>query len=237
MSNRGAIRPGLIAGPLQLEDERGRHDLCDGEWTSDQTSPQSVRFVSSTAKYILLIEKGSTYNKIRASDFAERNDCILIYGRGFPSRTFRRLVHRLHAQLRLPFYVFADNDPAGYELFFLMARGSTRSAGRPRPEFAILDAKFLGIRVGERSDFGIAADYGIDLTPKELEHLRRLRRCSWLRGDGPWQRELRDLETRGFKIEMEAIQWVEPGYIDQRYLPERLGADDLLRLRSARSRR
>jgi DNA topoisomerase-6 subunit A len=172
---------------------------------------------------MMLVEKNTIFERLREDDFATKNHCLLLCGNGFPGRSFRLFVRQLHDQLRLPFYVLADNDPAGYELFFLTAR-----------EFP--EAVYLGLRVRDYELLGLSDWVQIALSGAEREQLRVLKARPWLRSDVAWQHELDALLKRGFKVEMEALCSVSVSCFADSYLPKRLAAADHLRSPAAARR-
>ena len=57
----------------------------------------------------------------------------------------RRLLHRLHNELKLPVYCLLDNDPWGYYIYSVIKQGSINLAYESQ-RMAIPDARFLGLR-------------------------------------------------------------------------------------------
>jgi DNA topoisomerase VI subunit A len=210
-------RLGSITGPITLHDEEGSHDLRASAWSGPRDgSGGGISVVEHDAQSMLLVEKNTIFARLRDDDFATKNHCVLCCGTGFPGRSFRALVGQLHQQLQLPFHVLADNDPAGYQLFFLTAR-----------EFPA--AAYLGLRVRDYELLGLPDWVQIALTDAEREQLRGLKARPWLKSDVAWQLELDGLLQRGFKVEMEALCTVSVSCFADCYLPERLAAKDHLR--------
>ena len=137
-------RPGSIVGPLVLRDSRGLHDLRNGVWTGPAQHSDDVRAEDHDVRLMLLVEEHSIFERLRTDRLPERHNCLLAMGGGFPGRAFLAILHAIHAQLRAPLLILTDNDPAGYELFFLVARGAgvakKQSAG-----LAIPNALFIGL--------------------------------------------------------------------------------------------
>ena len=57
----------------------------------------------------------------------------------------RRLLHRLHNELKLPVYCLLDNDPWGYYIYSVIKQGSINLAYESK-RMAIPDAHYLGLR-------------------------------------------------------------------------------------------
>ena len=223
---------GRITGPIILRDERGLHDLRASVWSGPgDGSADAVSLVDHDARFILLIEKELAFARLQTDSFAAKSKCVMICGNGYyPVRALHTLIRRLYDQLHLPFYVLADNDPAGYEFFFLMARGTGSAAGSERAELAIPSAAYLGLCVADYDWLGLSKTLQIQLTEGEREHLRRLKSRPWLESEVVWQRELDAFLSRGFKVETEALCTVSESCLAEMYLPQRLIAGAHLRL-------
>ena len=212
-------RLGMITGPVTLRDSRGSHDLRASVWHGpNETSHEGISIIEHDAKVALLVEKTTIFDQLLKTDFATKNQCILLCGGGYPGRTFLRLVGQLHNQLRLPFYVLADNDPAGYELLLLLARQIPAIA-------------YLGLRVRDYELLAMSEVAQITLSDAEREQIHRLKAHPSLRSDAAWQLDLDSLLRRGFKVEMEALMSVSASCLAEDYLPKRLAARDHLRIR------
>lgn len=227
--NSKSARPGSIAGPLVLRDMRGLHDLRKVIWTGPTQSSDIIHVEEQNVRLMLLVEKHTIFERLRVDGFPERNNCLLATGGGFPGRAFRAALHTIHAQLRVPLYVLADNDPAGYELFFLLSRGAG-FAEKESTEHAIPSAVFLGLRAEHVERYGLDDRVRIKLTSDERIALKRLQKRSWLAHENEWQNETDALLNRGSKVEVEAFCFLSLPFLAETYLPERLNAGDHLRL-------
>ncbi|HEX5244360.1 MAG TPA: hypothetical protein VFW23_13940 [Tepidisphaeraceae bacterium] len=179
---------------------------------------------------MLLVEKRTIFERLVTDRFPEKNDCLLATGGGFPGRAFRAALHSIHEQIQVPLHVVTDNDPAGYELFLLVTRGEG-SAARESAEIAIPSAAFLGLRAAHVNRYGLDHRVQIKLTQNEQIALNGLRKCSWLAHDNDWQNEISALLRRGSKVELEALCFLSLSFLAETYLPDRLRADDHLRLK------
>jgi len=220
---------GTIVGPIVLRDTRGTQDLRCFVWRGPlDGAGDGVAVVEHDAACMLLVEKHNVFERLRMDGFAQERRCVVLCGNGYLGRSFHRLVHRIHEQLQVPLYVLADNDPAGYEFFFHVARGSASARGRPQSATAIPIAAFLGLRVRDFELLGLSDHVGIDLSDPERSQIRRLMSCPWLRSDAAWQQELDGLMQRGFKVELEALCTISLSHMASSYLPDRLDASDHL---------
>ena len=222
------LRHDYLIGPIVMSDRDGRCALHDRIWEG----PRALReftVAEHDAKFVLLVEKHTIFARLAADQFHRKNACLLACGAGYPSHDFRCDLRRLHDQLQLPFFVLADNDPAGYLLFFLIARGVARRDSKPKQAIAIPEAAFLGLRTRDTSRLDLEPAR-IDLRESEFQQLRQFRENTWLQPSPQWQEEFDQLLDRKTKVEMEGLSVLSWDYLSGSYLPERLAAGDHLYL-------
>ena len=110
-----ASRKGSMVGPITIRDTGDTIDLRrmgSGGWAVPSIVESNViELVRHEARYILLIEKDAVWTRFNEDKFWKRERCIILQGGGQPPRGVRRLVQRLHSELKLPVYVLVDNDP------------------------------------------------------------------------------------------------------------------------------
>ena len=127
-----AARKGSMVGPLTIVDSGDTIDLRrmgSGGWAVPSIVEENViAFRKHEAKYVLLIEKDAVWTRFNEDKFWKRNSCIIVQGGGQPPRGVRRLVRRLHSELKLPVYVLVDNDPWGFYIYSVMKQGSINLA-------------------------------------------------------------------------------------------------------------
>src|SRR3990170_6778330 len=127
-----AARKGSMVGPITIADTGDTIDLRrmgSGGWAVPSIVEGNViTFKKHEAKYVLLIEKDAVWTRFNEDKFWKRNSCIIVQGGGQPPRGVRRLVQRLHHELKLPVYVLVDNDPWGFYIYSVMKQGSINLA-------------------------------------------------------------------------------------------------------------
>jgi len=221
-------RLGCLVGPIVIADGIGRFNLHDDVWDGPQGS-EPVAVVEHQAKSVLLVEKLNIFMGLMEDQFHLKNACLLACGNGYPGRSFRRVLRQINDQLKVPFHVLADNDPAGYEIYFLVARGG---AGRSKPNksMAIRDASFIGLRAADILRLGIDESVQIKLNEFQVQHLYQLRKRPWLKSRPEWRREIDQSLERETKVEIEALITLGVSYLSGSYLPERLAAGEWLRM-------
>jgi DNA topoisomerase VI subunit A len=222
-------RHGYITGSIVIADGDERFDLHDQIWIGPKTGEQ-VAVADHDARFVLLAEKRTIFDRLVEDEFHRKNACVLTCGSGYPGRSFHLLLRQIHDQLRLPFYVLTDNDPGGYILFFLIARGAVGNNSQPNEAIAIPQASFVGLRAGDGSRIGLTDMVHIRLRQSEIQELNRLKSSSWLNSRPEWRREIDQVLHRGTKVEMEALCSISFSCLSDTYLPDRLASGDYLRM-------
>ena len=222
-------RHGFLTGPVVIADGDERRDLRNHIWSGPPES-EPLRIIEHGVKCILLVEKRSIFTRIVEDRFHRNHGCLMACGNGYPGRSFRRVLRELHDHLQVPLYVLADNDPAGYLLFLLITRGTTRQDSGENHATAIPDAAFLGVRTGDVPRIGLDSSVQIKLSATETDQLNELRRIKSLKSKPRWHDEFDQMLDRGTKAEMESLCTISPSYLSDIYLPERLAAKNQLYL-------
>jgi len=121
-----AENSGSVVGPLVLSDDGDRVDCSKlgkgGYSVPSIVEPEYLQIKKCTAEFVLLVEKGTQWNRLSEDKFWRRYNCILLTGNGQPPRGVRRLARRLHEEKRLPVYVLVEfiglssADPEHYGL-------------------------------------------------------------------------------------------------------------------------
>ena len=140
-----------MVGPITLLDRHAATKSTARGWARAATAfrrssnPTSIEFGKCTAKFVLHVEKDTVWQRFNEDKFWRKHNCILTHGGGQPPRGVRRLLNRLHNELKLPVYCLLDNDPWGYYIYSVIKQGSINLAYESK-RMAIPDAKFLGLR-------------------------------------------------------------------------------------------
>jgi len=112
---------GTVVGPLVLVDDGDQVDCTrlgkGGYSVPSIVEPEYIQIKRCTADFVLLVEKGTQWNRLSEDKFWRKYNCILLTGNGQPPRGVRRLARRLHDEKGLPVYVLVDNDPWGYYIY------------------------------------------------------------------------------------------------------------------------
>ena len=143
-SNRGGM-----VGPIKLIDSGDEID-CSRMGSGGYSIPsiveeEVIRFKKCTAKFILHVEKDTVWRRFNEDKFWRKHNCLLTHGGGQPPRGVRRMLYRLHHELKLPVYCLLDNDPWGYYIYSSLKHGSINLAHESK-RMAITSARFLDLR-------------------------------------------------------------------------------------------
>ena len=220
-----AENKGAMVGPMTIVDNGDTIDLTrmgSGGWAVPSiVEDHIVQFGKNTAKYILLIEKGAVWNRFNQDRFWEKSNCMIIHGGGQPPRGVRRLVYRMHNELRLPVYVLTDNDPWGYYIYSVVKQGSINLAFESQ-RMAIPDARFLGMSAFDREQFKISDSATIELSQKDVSRAKEIMKYPWFERKREWQKEISQMLKSGVKMELEAFSSKDFSFITEEYLPTKM---------------
>ncbi|MGZ8375169.1 MAG: DNA topoisomerase IV subunit A, partial [Nitrospira sp.] len=161
---------GSIVGPVVFGDDGDRVDCSKlgkgGYSVPSIVEPEYLEIRRCTADFVLLVEKGTQWNRLSEDKFWRRYNCILLTGNGQPPRGVRRLACRLHEEHRLPVYVLVDNDPWGYYIYSVVKQGSINLAFESQ-RMAIPKAKFVGLSSADPERYELPRNVGIKLNEKD----------------------------------------------------------------------
>lgn len=191
--------------------------------------PEVIQFdrKKTTAKFVLHVEKGTVWQRFNEDKFWQKHNCILTHGAGQPSRGVRRLLNRLHSELKLPVYCVLDNDPWGYYIYSVIKQGSINLAFESR-RMAIPEAKYLGLRSVDYGRCDLSSSVTIGLSDNDRKRAKQIASYAWFEKKKPWQREIQQMLDNGFKLEVEALISKDISYVTETYVPERLRKRDWL---------
>ena len=220
-----AKNAGAMVGPITLVDSGDEIDCArmgsGGYSIPSIVEPDIVQFQKNTAKFVLHVEKDTVWRRFNEDKFWRKHKCILTHGGGQPPRGVRRLLHRLHYELKLPVYCLLDNDPWGYYIYSVIKQGSINLAYESR-RMAIPEARFLGLRSNDYQRCQLSPSVQIKLNDQDIKRARQIAQYPWFAQKKPWQKELELMLQNGFKLEVEALISKNISYVTEEYVPSRL---------------
>jgi DNA topoisomerase-6 subunit A len=226
-----AKNAGAMVGPITLVDSGDEIDCSrmgsGGYSVPSIVEPEIVQFKKNTAKFILHVEKDTVWRRFNEDKFWKKYNCILTHGGGQPPRGVRRMLHRLHHELKLPVYCLLDNDPWGYYIYSVLKQGSINLAYESR-RMAIPAARFLGLRSSDYERCQLTPSVQIKLNDQDIKRARQIAQYPWFVHKKPWQKEIEMMLKNGFKLEVEALISKDISYVTEQYVPSRLEEDTFL---------
>jgi DNA topoisomerase-6 subunit A len=215
---------GAMVGPMVIEDNGDTIDLArmgSGGWAIPSiVEANIIRFIRGKAKFVLLIEKGAVWRRFSEDRFWEKNKCMIIHGGGQPPRGVRRLIWRMHHELKLPVYVLVDNDPWGYYIYSVLKQGSINLAFESQ-RMAIPGARFIGMSAYDAARFSIPSTVSIKLNDQDVRRAKEVMNYPWFQKPA-WQKEIKHMLKLGVKLELEAMSSKDFSFITEQYLPKKL---------------
>jgi DNA topoisomerase-6 subunit A len=226
-----AQKRGEMVGELVLNDSGDEIDCSrmgsGGYGIPSIVEPEVIQFKKSNAKFVLHVEKDTVWQRFNEDKFWRKHHCILTHGAGQPPRGVRRMLYRLHSELKLPVYCLLDNDPWGYYIYSVIKQGSINLAFESR-RMAIPAARFLGLRSIDFERCELSDSVKIDLNDTDRKRANQIANYPWFVKKRPWQQEIKKMLANGFKLEVESLISRDISYVTEEYTPQRLKDKDWL---------
>lgn len=226
-----AQKRGEMVGKITLVDKGDEIDCSrmgsGGYGIPSIVEPDIIQFKKCDADFILHVEKDTVWQRFNEDRFWEKNRCILTHGSGQPPRGVRRMLNRLHDELKLPIYCLLDNDPWGYYIYSVIKQGSINLAYESR-RMAIPNARFLGLRSSDFQRCKLSNSVQIKLNEQDIKRAQQIAQYPWFANKKAWQKEIDLMLKNNFKLEVEALISKDISYVTETYVPERLEEGDFL---------
>jgi DNA topoisomerase VI subunit A len=226
-----ASNRGTIVGPITLVDSGDTIDCSrmgsGGYSIPSIVEPDVIQFVKCDAKFILHVEKDTVWRRFNEDKFWKKHNCLLTHGMGQPPRGVRRLLNRLHHELKLPVYCLLDNDPWGYYIYSVIKQGSINLAFESQ-RMAIPDVRYLGLRSKDLERCELSDSVKIALNDSDRKRAKQIAGYPWFAKKREWQREIEKMLKNDFKLEVESLISKDISYVTEHYVPARLADQDWL---------
>ncbi len=226
-----AKKAGDMVGDIVLNDSGDVIDCSrmgsGGYGIPSIVEPEVIQFQKCDAKFVLHVEKDAVWQRFNEDKFWKTHGCILTHGGGQPPRGVRRMLYRLHNELKLPVYCLLDNDPWGYYIYSVIKQGSINLAYESQ-RMAIPDCRFLGLRSIDVDRCGLSDSVKISLNDNDRKRAKQIAAYPWFANKKPWQKEIEKMLDNGFKLEVEALVNKDISYVTEEYTPQRLADEDWL---------
>ena len=228
-------RGGEVTGPVTVIDRDpgtggdiriNCEKLGTGAW-SIPSQVEHLRF-ESKAKFILVIETASLFQRLVHHRYYESANCVLVSMSGVPTRACRRFIRRLSDNKDLPVFAFTDGDPYGYCNIYRTLKVGSGQAAHINQFFCVPRVHYLGVTPQDILDYDLE-----DAThPLEENDIKRakdaLRNDPFIRHYKEWQAALNQMLTMGVRIEQQAFAKHGLNYVLEKYLPAKLKKGDFL---------
>jgi DNA topoisomerase-6 subunit A len=129
-------------------------------------------------------------------------------------------------ELKLPLYVFVDNDPWGYYIYSVVKQGSISLAYESR-RMAIPSARFIGLSSADVEKYQIPDEVTIRLEDTDINRAKEIMAYPWFQSK-PWQKEIQRMLSSKVKLELEALSAKGITYASDEFLPRKLKEKDFL---------
>jgi DNA topoisomerase-6 subunit A len=139
----------------------------------------------------------------------------------------RRLLQRFSSEAKLPIICLLDCDPWGHYIYSVIKQGSISLAFESE-RLAIPDARFLGIRAKDYVQCGLTDDVQVELNDNDKKRAGEIANYPWFKENKAWQKEIQQMLSNGFKMEVESLITKDISYVTEQYVPERLKKKDWL---------
>jgi len=222
-------RGGDVTGPLTVIDQNPATGeeirincakLGTGAW-SIPARVEHLKF-ECQAKFILVIETSSLFQRLVHHRYYETAKCVLISMSGVPTRACRRFIRRLADDRKLPVLVFTDGDPYGYCNIYRTLKVGSGQAAHINKFFCVPQAHYLGVTPQDIKDYNLE-----DAThPLEEVDIKRakdaLKNDPFIRHHKEWQDALNQMLTMGVRVEQQAFAKHGLNFVLENYLPDKL---------------
>jgi DNA topoisomerase VI subunit A len=226
-----AQKRGEMVGPIILNDSGDEIDCSrmgsGGYGIPSIVEADRIQFKKCEAEFILHVEKDTVWQRFNEDKFWRKYNCILTHGAGQPPRGVRRMLNRLHHELKLPIYCLLDNDPWGYYIYSVIKQGSINLAYESQ-RMAIPSVRFMGLRSKDYERCGLSSSVQIKLDDKDVKRAKQIMSYPWFAKKKEWQKEIELMLKNGFKLEVEALINKSISYVTEEYVPDRLEDEDFL---------
>lgn len=222
---------GTMVGPITVVDSGDEIDCSrmgsGGYSIPSICEPAVIQFKKCDAKFILHVEKDTVWRRFNEDKFWQKYKCILTHGAGQPPRGVRRLLSRMHNELGLPIYCLLDNDPWGYYIYSVLKQGSINLAFESK-RMAIPNVRYLGLRSIDFERCELSPSVTINLSETDIKRAKQIAAYPWFADKKTWQKEIAQMLTNGFKLEVESLISKNISYVTEEYVPARLREEDWL---------
>ncbi|VVC34577.1 Meiotic recombination, Spo11,Topoisomerase 6 subunit A/Spo11, TOPRIM domain,Spo11/DNA topoisomerase VI [Cinara cedri] len=209
--------------------------LCNGKildcskTTEGVQIPQdifSIENFESKAKYILIIEKNSSFQKAINEGLLKKNECsfILITGKGYPDINTRLFVKKLSCKLKIQVLALVDANPFGIEIMCVYKYGSNTMI-QQNEMLSVPSIKWLGVHP---TDIQLLDLPSIPLNNLDQARLKALLKRSYINSNYTILQQVLILQQLNLKAEIEALTTFTQKYLTEVYILRKIVTQDYI---------
>ncbi|XP_064943421.1 meiotic recombination protein SPO11-1 isoform X1 [Musa acuminata AAA Group] len=214
---------GLVMGWLRFL-EAGRKIYCINSPSTVYPIPvclEEVEDIVSVARFIIVVEKESVFQRLANDRFCERNHCIVITGRGYPDVPTRRFLCLLVQHLHLPVYCLVDCDPYGFDILMVYRFGSMQMAYDANL-LRVPEISWLGVFHSDLQKYHLPDRCLLELTSDDKKKAEAMLLRCYLQKEAPkWRMELEVMLQTGVKFEIESLSVNSLSFLSE-YIPTKI---------------
>eukprot|EP01080_Neovahlkampfia_damariscottae_P005192 gene5192-8798_t len=192
---------GMVYGDLKLM-ENGKNVDCSKFSFGKHISPFELSSFKTNCKFILVVEKYTCFMRLIQDKFCEKNDCILVTGKGYPDLSTRDFLYQIDVELKLPCYVLVDYDPYGIEIMMTYKYGS-KSFDFQNDKLRISNLKWIGLKEKDFEEYNIKNECFQCLSQDDFLKINQLKSNQHV--DEEILKELNLMKKNGKKAEIESL--------------------------------
>ncbi|XP_038578105.1 meiotic recombination protein SPO11 isoform X3 [Micropterus salmoides] len=219
-----ATSKGLISGDLCYLEEDGTRIDCHSSSAAVAVSSNigGIRNIVSSAKFVLIVEKDATFQRLLDDDFcAKLCPCIIITGKGVPDVNSRLMVRKLWDTLHIPIFALVDADPHGIEIMCIYKYGSVAMSFEAH-SLTVPSVMWLGLLPSDLQRLRVPDAALIPLTKRDKSKLDSLLKRPYLASQPDWQKEMELMQQSKVKAEIQSLAAIAPDFLTNIYLPNKL---------------
>lgn len=223
-----ANKMGSMVGNIIIDDLGDKID-CSKLGRGGYSIPsitEELEFKKIDAKYVLYMEKASTFERLVEDKFWDKNNAILVTSQGQTTRGIRRLLQRLSEEEKLPIYVLCDGDIYGAYIYSVIKYGSI-ALSHASERLTIPNCKYVGITMDDVIKYDLKKQL-IKLDEKDLARIKQVSQYDWFKDNKAWQRQFKMMKEFNGKVEIQALSSKGVSFISEKYLPSKIKDKEFL---------